>query len=547
MTYWTQVTTDGGFTKRDHSKIFVFDKVWMSQGFEVGGVARTDLLNSTDGQGFTLVDSTVPYGNYAPICPHQGWIYIVDSVLRKTQDGINFTTVSTTGTAPGLINNAELRSMNGKLWLVVEDGVHCIDPDNPVWSFEAAPWPTFQLYSHYSIVFRNRLWVIAGAKTGSNGEAGYPALTSLNTVWSTDDPADSAKWVQHPDAPFAPRMWPAVAVMGPYMYVTGGYNNVAGGSSNFNDIWRTDGETWTQLSPSTNYTARHAPSLYNFNGNLYLAAGNTNTGTSTQKDVWKLTLEGDDMVDFAPVMYDVVAGKLYYDNGSGPVEIELGEPDPGSGESANSGPVKLLMHCNGTDGATTTADSSVSTHAITLSGGAQLDTAQFKFGASSILFNGTSAYATIANTSDFTFGTGDFTIEAFIRLNAGSKTQLVYDGRPLSTAGYYPTIYVSSANKLIYYTNSAIRITGTTNITTGAWHHIAYCRSGTTGRLFLNGVLEGSWTDSGTYLGSTSRPVLGASGDDLAGGWLDGWIDEVRIQKGNASYTAAFTPPSTEF
>lgn len=76
---------------------------------------------------------------------------------------------------------------------------------------------------------------------------------------------------------------------------------------------------------------------------------------------------------------------------------------------------KLLLHCDGTDGSTTFSDNGVTGHTVTANGNAQIDTAQSKFGNASGLFDGTGDYLTIPDHADWNFGTGNFTIDAWIR------------------------------------------------------------------------------------------------------------------------------------
>ena len=76
------------------------------------------------------------------------------------------------------------------------------------------------------------------------------------------------------------------------------------------------------------------------------------------------------------------------------------------------------------------------------------------------------------------------------------------------------------------------------------WHHIALSRSGTSTRLFLDGVQVGStYTDSNNYLVGASRPIFGASGFNTADVNYLGYIDDFRITRGYARYTSTFTPP----
>jgi len=76
--------------------------------------------------------------------------------------------------------------------------------------------------------------------------------------------------------------------------------------------------------------------------------------------------------------------------------------------------VVLLLHCNGSNGGTTFTDNSSYGRAMTANGNAQTSTAQSKFNGSSGLFDGAGDYLTASASSDFTFGTGDYTIESWV-------------------------------------------------------------------------------------------------------------------------------------
>jgi len=212
----------------------------------------------------------------------------------------------------------------------------------------------------------------------------------------------------------------------------------------------------------------------------------------------------------------------------------------GNAVNGNDEYTKLLLHFDGADGSTTFTDSSASAHTVTPFADAQIDTAQSKFGGSSCVMDGND-YATLVDHADFQFGTGDFTIDFWFRINSGTLHYL-YDGRPNGSNGLRPTLYYNSGLK--YLTNAVDRITGST-LSTGVWYHIALARSGTDTKLFIDGTQTGStYTDSNNYVGGTDRPIIGASGNPTGGGPLNGWLDEYRVSKGIARWTSNFTPPT---
>ncbi len=147
------------------------------------------------------------------------------------------------------------------------------------------------------------------------------------------------------------------------------------------------------------------------------------------------------------------------------------------------------------------------------------------------------------SAADFTFGTGDFTIEFWMKHGSTGSYDLLYDARRSST-DIAPMLYLVSG-KIKYYTDGNDKITGTTDISHDSWHHIALCRSSGSTKLFLNGVQEGStYSDSNSYVAKLNRPVIGGEGPNFANNPFGGFLSNLRVVKGTALYTANFTPPT---
>ena len=93
--------------------------------------------------------------------------------------------------------------------------------------------------------------------------------------------------------------------------------------------------------------------------------------------------------------------------------------------------------------------------------------------------------------------------------------------------------------------SSSTAINGTTgHMTRNAWHHVAYTRSGNDLRIFLDGQIVGSATESGSFFNNSDDDVgVGSASGESASDPITGWISNLRIVKGSAVYTAAFTPP----
>lgn len=209
--------------------------------------------------------------------------------------------------------------------------------------------------------------------------------------------------------------------------------------------------------------------------------------------------------------------------------------------------VVLLLHMDGTDASTTFTDHSSSAKTVTANGNAQIDTAQSKFGGASGLFDGTDDYLTVADSADWDFGTGDFTVEGWFRFSVHTSIMTLVGNYLNSTVGW--SFQVRSDTNTIRLGNgdtALIDVSWTPN--NGVWYHIAISRSGTSLRAFVDGTQVGSTaTNSTNITGSTQSLSIGALFFVSYIQDYNGWMDDLRITKGVARYTSNFTAPSEAF
>jgi hypothetical protein len=213
----------------------------------------------------------------------------------------------------------------------------------------------------------------------------------------------------------------------------------------------------------------------------------------------------------------------------------------------------LLLHGDGTNGSTTILDSSKvvgSPKTVTAVGNAQISTAQSKFGGASIAFDGTGDSVSVANNAAFDFGTGDFTVECWV-LSVAVLTSYTIQyahiagkGNGVGSGTYALSFY---QGKIVWFANTTFT-QGATALTNNTWYHFAASREGSTLRLFVDGLQESSTTNTLNYTSSSSFNAGDRQpGDPSAQYPLNGYIDDLRITKGVARYTANFTPPTAPF
>jgi hypothetical protein len=194
---------------------------------------------------------------------------------------------------------------------------------------------------------------------------------------------------------------------------------------------------------------------------------------------------------------------------------------------------------------------------------AQISTSVFKYGTGSMKFNGAGDVLVIPNKAAIRLGgfRSPFTMECWIYPTAtptGSVGYIVGDwvtgaaSGPSNYAWYADgtniTFYgVSYGNS--YYDAGGIVLAGGA-YSNNVWTHIAVCYDGTTLRTFLNGsvVASGAWTGLSTNLGSYAANVgIGNVATAPTGYGYIGYIDDLRLTRNIARYTATFTPPTSAF
>jgi hypothetical protein len=179
---------------------------------------------------------------------------------------------------------------------------------------------------------------------------------------------------------------------------------------------------------------------------------------------------------------------------------------------------------------------------VTTVADAQSSTTVSKWSPTSMKFDGVLDALSMPSSTSFGLGTGDWTIEFWVYLNALTTQNLVSMLTSLTSVA--PHIYYSVGSGIRYYTNNADRITGGA-LTSGVWNYIAVTKASGVTKMYINGTQTGSnYTDSNNY--GTSNPFfVGDYGVPLTGMvTLNGYVQDVRITKGVAR---TITTPTAAF
>ena len=158
----------------------------------------------------------------------------------------------------------------------------------------------------------------------------------------------------------------------------------------------------------------------------------------------------------------------------------------------------------------------------------------------SVDFDGTGDYLTQSGSSDFAFGTGDFTWEAWIKPSAWSTTS----GNTIpifsvsGSGGFWIGNHSNKFRVLAY--DGGVQLETSTFPAVNQWTHVAVTRSGTSLKLFYNGVVIQTITNSHSFGSSTVVNIaLDATNYN---NHFTGSISNLRVVKGTAVYTANFAP-----
>jgi len=142
-------------------------------------------------------------------------------------------------------------------------------------------------------------------------------------------------------------------------------------------------------------------------------------------------------------------------------------------------------------------------------------------------FKGSGDYLSVPSSTAFGYGTGDFTIECWVYPLASTAQRLVFGGGDLNNLdiGFNP------ANTFQYY-DGTVRDTGV-SAASRQWFHFAVSRTSGTTSVYINGTRTNNFPDTSN---SSARQYF-VAGSNVGGNPFNGYINDVRIIKGQGIYS----------
>lgn len=211
--------------------------------------------------------------------------------------------------------------------------------------------------------------------------------------------------------------------------------------------------------------------------------------------------------------------------------------------------VVLYLRGDGLHQSRSFTDLSPNAFRATRFGNAELSATVSRFGYTSVNPGGSGGAVQFPAGTAFQYGTGDFTVEAFLYMTAFNASGSAVFSQTVSGTNYF-LCSISAAGAPAFIgtpSGGGTLIFGPGNMSLRRWHHFAITRASSTVRVFLDGV-SGTPTVNSTNFSDTTRiPTVGNYPHNFTTVFFSGFISELRITKGVARYTSSFAPITAPF
>jgi hypothetical protein len=224
-----------------------------------------------------------------------------------------------------------------------------------------------------------------------------------------------------------------------------------------------------------------------------------------------------------------------------------------AGQDSNT---KLLLHFNGTDGATETTDATGRHGTINFNGNAQLDTAEKKFGSASLLLDGTGDYLDLPDSNDWDIcasNSDNWTVDFWVKhsVYSGQEGYMTHYQNLQNRWYFYHNDSGVGIAFLLYTSNAVDFYISGGQIVDSNWHHVSLCKVGNKYGIYKDGV-QVAYGTTDLERNVTGSLYIGRRGDNVK--YFNGSVDELRIQHSNyfdaspnAELTDTITVPTEEY
>lgn len=159
--------------------------------------------------------------------------------------------------------------------------------------------------------------------------------------------------------------------------------------------------------------------------------------------------------------------------------------------------------------------------------------------APSIRFDGNGDYLALSDSADWDFGTGDWTIETWVKFEANQNGTLFCRGTNDFGVSFY--------NNALYISHPSVDTTIRSFVpVVGTWYHLAFERVSGKERIYVNGVKQGADVSNAHDIVFSTPPTIGAYSNGNSD-FFKGWMQGFRVSKGIARYGSNFSPSQSVF
>ena len=214
----------------------------------------------------------------------------------------------------------------------------------------------------------------------------------------------------------------------------------------------------------------------------------------------------------------------------------------------NWGSCVFCLSGQGANGSTPATDTTGKS--LTWAGNAQVVTSGTPaFYGSHVYLDGTGDYITVPDSAAWDIGTVDFTFKTRLKYAATGAGWAVCQGNDLGSSDSAWGLFKNAGHAWSFYYSTSgtawVGLTlGTFTPTVGQYYSIELSRSGSTVYMFVDGVLLGTGTTSGTVYNSTRALAIGGSSDGAS--TINAYLTDVQFYNGVCLHTSSFIPPTRD-